>query len=321
MSKEIVVLKVENLKKHFKVGNNKVLKAVDDISFEMYEGETMGIVGESGSGKTTLGRTCIGVYDPTAGGVEIFGKQLGSLKRHEIKELSKDVQMVFQDPYSSLDPQMTVFEIISEGLEIHGIAKRKQEKIKIVSTLLNKVGLNQSHMNRYIHEFSGGQRQRIGIARALAVNPKFLMCDEPISALDFSMRAQIINLLIDMKKERSLTMMFIAHDLSIVQHISDRVAVMYLGKIVELSDADKLYKSPLHPYTKVLLSAIPLLDPKANKERERIRLDGEIPSPINVPIGCNFHNRCKFAMEQCKLEKPEFKEIEKGHYVACFLYR
>lgn len=320
MSKEKVVLKVENLKKHFKLGNNKVLKAVDDISFEMYEGETMGIVGESGSGKTTLGRTCIGVYDPTAGGVEIFGKQLGSLKRHEIKELSKDVQMVFQDPYSSLDPQMTVLEIISEGLEIHGIAKRKQEKINIVSTLLNKVGLNQSHMNRYIHEFSGGQRQRIGIARALAVNPKFLMCDEPISALDVSMRAQIINLLIDMKKERNLTMMFIAHDLSIVQHISDRVAVMYLGKIVELSEADKLYKSPLHPYTKVLLYAIPLLDPKANKERERIRLDGEIPSPINVPIGCNFHNRCKFSMEKCKLEKPEFKEIEKGHYVACFLY-
>lgn len=320
MSKEKVVLKVENLKKHFKLGNNKVLKAVDDISFEMYEGETMGIVGESGSGKTTLGRTCIGVYDPTAGGVEIFGKQLGSLKRHEIKELSKDVQMVFQDPYSSLDPKMTVLEIISEGLEIHGIAKRKQEKINIVSTLLNKVGLNQSHMNRYIHEFSGGQRQRIGIARALAVNPKFLMCDEPISALDVSMRAQIINLLIDMKKERNLTMMFIAHDLSIVQHISDRVAVMYLGKIVELSEADKLYKSPLHPYTKVLLYAIPLLDPKANKERERIRLDGEIPSPINVPIGCNFHNRCKFSMEKCKLEKPEFKEIEKGHYVACFLY-
>lgn len=319
MNEKKVVLEVKNLKKYFKLGRSKNLKAVDDVSFEMLEGEVLGIVGESGSGKTTLGRTCLGVYEPTEGTVKLFDQDLSKLNAKSRKNISKRAQMIFQDPYSSLDPQMTVLEIISEGLDIHDIGGSRKDKLAIVSELLSKVGLNQSHINRYIHEFSGGQRQRIGIARAIAVEPDFLMCDEPISALDVSMRAQIINLLLDLKVERNLSMMFIAHDLSIVKHISDRVAVMYLGSIVELADANSLYTNPLHPYTKVLLSAIPLLDPKANKNRERIKLSGEIPSPIDKPIGCNFFNRCKYALAKCKESTPKLNEVEEGHFVACFL--
>lgn len=319
MNEKKVVLEVKNLKKYFKLGRSKNLKAVDDVSFEMLEGEVLGIVGESGSGKTTLGRTCLGVYEPTEGTVKLFDQDLSKLNAKSRKNISKRAQMIFQDPYSSLDPQMTVLEIISEGLDIHNIGGSRKDKLAIVSELLFKVGLNQSHINRYIHEFSGGQRQRIGIARAIAVEPDFLMCDEPISALDVSMRAQIINLLLDLKVERNLSMMFIAHDLSIVKHISDRVAVMYLGSIVELADANSLYTNPLHPYTKVLLSAIPLLDPKANKNRERIKLSGEIPSPVDKPIGCNFFNRCKYALAKCREATPQLNEVEEGHFVACFL--
>lgn len=320
MKNKEIVLEVKNLKKVFNVANGKILKAVDDVSLNIYEGETLGIVGESGSGKTTLGRTIIGVYKPFAGDIRLFNYDINNLSSKDKKNITKDVQMIFQDPYSSLDPQLTVYGIIAEGIDIHKLAKDKSEKSKMISTLLEQVGLNQSHKNRYIHEFSGGQRQRVGIARALAVNPKFLMCDEPISALDVSMRAQIINLLIDLKNERNLTMLFIAHDLSIVKHISDRIAVMYLGRIVELADSNELYRSPKHPYTEALLSAIPSVNPLKNNKKNRIQLEGEIPSPINTPKGCSFYNRCKYATENCNLNRPELIEVEDNHFVACHLY-
>ena len=314
------IMEVKNLKKYFRIDSKRTLKAVDDVTFTIYEGETLGIVGESGCGKTTCGRACIGVYEATAGEVLYKGQDVHKMNAAQKKEFTKKVQMIFQDPYSSLDPRLKVHDIIAEGMQIHGLVKSKQEEIEAVQDLLKQVGLNPEHASRYVHEFSGGQRQRIGIARALAVNPEFLMCDEPISALDVSVQAQVVNLLVKLQKERGLTCMFIAHDLSMVKHISDRVGVMYLGNMVELAEADALYEEPLHPYTQALLSAIPIPDPKVEQSREQIRLEGEIPSPVNPPKGCHFCNRCKCVMDCCKEEAPAMKEVKPGHFVACHLY-
>lgn len=314
------ILEVKHLKKYFPVDAKHTLKAVDDVSFTIYEGETLGIVGESGCGKTTCGRTCIGVYEATSGEVLYKGKDINKMTAAERKEFTKKVQMVFQDPYSSLDPRMKVHDIIAEGMQIHKLVSSKAEEIKAVQSLLEQVGLNPEHASRYVHEFSGGQRQCIGIARALAVNPEFLMCDEPISALDVSVQAQVVNLLVKLQKERGLTCMFIAHDLSMVKHISDRVGVMYLGNLVELADSDALYQHPLHPYTKALLSAIPVPDPDIERQRNQIRLEGEVPSPMNPPAGCHFCNRCSYAKEECSCQTPVMREVEPGHFVACHLY-
>ena len=314
------ILEVKHLKKYFPVDAKHTLKAVDDVSFTIYEGETLGIVGESGCGKITCGRTCIGVYEATSGEVLYKGKDINKMTAVERKEFTKKVQMIFQDPYSSLDPRMKVHDIIAEGMQIHKLVSSKAEEIKAVQSLLEQVGLNPEHANRYVHEFSGGQRQRIGIARALAVNPEFLMCDEPISALDVSVQAQVVNLLVKLQKERGLTCMFIAHDLSMVKHISDRVGVMYLGNLVELADSDALYQHPLHPYTKALLSAIPVPDPDIERQRNQIRLEGEVPSPMNPPAGCHFCNRCSYAKEECSCQTPVMREVEPGHFVACHLY-
>ena len=320
MNDRKVLMEVKHLKKYFRIDSKRTLKAVDDVSFQIYEGETLGIVGESGCGKTTCGRTCIGVYDKTEGQVLYKGKDVHRMSNAEKKEFTKSVLMIFQDPYSSLDPRLKVHDIIAEGMQIHKLVTSKSEEIKAVQELLKQVGLNPEHASRYVHEFSGGQRQRIGIARALAVNPEFLMCDEPISALDVSVQAQVVNLLVKLQKERGLTCMFIAHDLSMVKHISDRVGVMYLGNMVELADSDELYENPLHPYTKALLSAIPIPNPKVEKERQQIRLEGEVPSPVNPPEGCHFCNRCPYAKEKCKKTVPLMREIVEGHFVACHLY-
>ncbi|MBQ6833305.1 MAG: ATP-binding cassette domain-containing protein [Lachnospiraceae bacterium] len=318
MSQAVHILEVRNLKKYFKAGKG-TLKAVDDVSFFIRRGETLGVLGESGCGKTTCGRTCIGIYDRTDGEVLYKGKDVHSLKGQERKDFTKEVQIIFQDPYSSLDPKMKVGDIIAEGLRAHKLCATKAEEQKRVHELLETVGLNAEHATRYVHEFSGGQRQRIGIARALAVEPEFIVCDEPISALDVSIQAQIVNLLIRLQKEKGLTYMFIAHDLSMVKHISDRVAVMYLGTIAEITDSGSLYSNPLHPYTKALLSAIPIPDPKVEETKERIKLEGELPSPIDPPPGCRFQNRCQYACERCRTERPELREVELGHYVACHL--
>lgn len=318
---ENVILEVKNLKKYFKVGNKDILKAVDDVSFTIKEGETLGLVGESGCGKTTCGRTVIGMYSATEGEVLYKGKNVHQLKGKEKKAFNKEVQIIFQDPYASLDPRMTVSEIIGEGIEIHNLAKNKKEKEEKIAHLLELVGLNKEHANRFIHEFSGGQRQRIGIARALAVEPKFIMCDEPISALDVSIQAQIANLLITFQKEMKFTYLFIAHDLAMVKHISDRVAVMYLGAIVELAESEALYSNPKHPYTEALMSAIPIPDPKIEDSRERIMLEGDVPSPINTPVGCKFQGRCSKVIERCKQESPCLREVEPGHFVACHLIK
>ena len=319
MEEKNIIMQVRNLKKYFKLNSKDSLKAVDDVSFDVYEGETLGIVGESGCGKTTCGRTCIGVYNRTDGEVLYRGKDIHKMNHVQKHQFMKQVQMIFQDPYSSLDPSQKVHDIIAEGMRIHHITKSKDEEICEVQKLLKQVGLNPEHASRYVHEFSGGQRQRIGIARALAVNPEFLLCDEPISALDVSVQAQVVNLLIRLQKERKLTCIFIAHDLSMVKHISDRVGVMYLGKMMELAESDELYARPLHPYTKALLSAIPIPDPELEKKRKEVRLQGEVPSPVNVPQGCRFCNRCPLAKGICTQKQPEFKEVEKGHFVACHM--
>ena len=318
MSQTENILEVRNLKKYFKAGKG-TLKAVDDVSFFIRKGETLGVVGESGCGKTTCGRTCIGIYDRTDGEVLYKGKDVHALKGKDRKEFTKEVQIIFQDPYSSLDPKMKVGDIIAEGLRAHKMCSSASEEQRRVQELLETVGLNSEHATRYVHEFSGGQRQRIGIARALAVEPEFIVCDEPISALDVSIQAQIVNLLIRLQKEKGLTYMFIAHDLSMVKHISDRVAVMYLGTIAEITDSGSLYSNPLHPYTKALLSAIPIPDPKVEETKERIKLNGELPSPIDPPPGCRFQNRCQYACDKCRTERPELREVEPGHYVACHL--
>lgn len=318
MEKMDNILEVNHLKKYFKTGKG-TLKAVDDVSFFIKKGETLGIVGESGCGKTTCGRTCMGIYGRTDGQVLYKGKDVHKLKGAERKAFTKEVQIIFQDPYSSLDPKMKVHDIIAEGLRAHKLCQSREEEERRVQDLLETVGLNAEHATRYIHEFSGGQRQRIGIARALAVEPDFIVCDEPISALDVSIQAQIVNLLIRLQKEKGLTYMFIAHDLAMVKHISDRVAVMYLGTIAEITDAAALYQKPLHPYTQALLSAIPIPDPEIEEKKERIRLTGELPSPVDPPEGCRFKNRCRYAAERCGKERPTLREVESGHFVACHL--
>ncbi len=318
MMKDEKILEVNGLKKYFRAGKGQ-LKAVDDVSFFIRKGETLGVVGESGCGKTTCGRTCIGIYDRTEGEVLYKGKDVHKLKGQDKKDFTKEVQIIFQDPYSSLDPKMKVGDIIAEGLRAHKMCASREEEKKVVRELLETVGLNAEHATRYVHEFSGGQRQRIGVARALAVEPEFIVCDEPISALDVSIQAQIVNLLIRLQKEKGLTYMFIAHDLSMVKHISDRVCVMYLGTIAEITDSASLYSNPKHPYTQALLSAIPIPDPKVEEEKQRIKLDGELPSPIDPPPGCRFQNRCKYACDRCRQERPELKEVEPGHWVSCHL--
>ena len=310
-----VLLKVENVKKYFNVGSG-TLKAVDGISFELHKGETLGLVGESGCGKSTAGRTVLRLYEPTDGKVTFKGVDLYNLPKKELKEIRKQMQIIFQDPYASLDPRMTIEDIIGEPLDIHNLAKgeKRHERIK---QLLETVGLNEEHASRFPHEFSGGQRQRVGIARALAVEPEFIVCDEPISALDVSIQAQVVNLLKDLQEKLGLTYLFIAHDLSMVRYISDRILVMYLGQMMELADSDTLSERPLHPYTQFLLSAVPIPDPEVEKGRERMQVQGEIPSPIDPPNLCPFCTRCPQATEACKKQRPEWKEVEKGHFVAC----
>jgi peptide/nickel transport system ATP-binding protein len=315
-----VLLQVNNLKKHFILGKNEILKAVDGVSFQIHRGETFGIVGESGCGKSTAGRTIIGLYDVTDGEVIFNGKNIHRLNKQERFRFHRQMQMIFQDPYASLNPRSTVSEIISEPMEVHSLYGNKQGRLKRVYQLLEDVGLHKDHANRYPHEFSGGQRQRIGIARALALEPEFIIADEPISALDVSVQAQVVNLLKRLQVEKGLTYLFIAHDLSMVKQISDRIGVMYLGHLVELTESSALYQNPLHPYTQALLSAIPIPDPDIEEKRERIILKGELPSPINPPSGCVFRTRCPMAMEVCAKEKPRWQEKEDGHYVACHLY-
>ena len=314
------LLEVKNLQKYFYMGRKQTLKAVDNISFDIYKGETFGLVGESGCGKSTTGRTIIRLYGKTAGEVNFNGKDVHKLTEKEKFAFHRNMQMIFQDPYASLNPRSTVKEIISEPMEVHGIYKNSKERTERVYQLLEDVGLNREHANRYPHEFSGGQRQRIGIARALALNPDFIIADEPISALDVSVQAQVVNLMKRLQKEKGLTYLFIAHDLSMVKHISDRIGVMYLGKMMELTESKALYKKPLHPYTQALLSAIPIPDPDVEDRRERQIVQGEIPSPINPPSGCVFRTRCPHAMEACGATVPEWQEVEERHYVACHLY-
>ncbi len=311
------MVEVKGLKKYFTLGKGKVLKAVDDVSFLIRTGETLGLVGESGCGKSTLGKTIMKFYEPTDGQLVFQGREITKLTKQEYLAFTKEAQMIFQDPYASLDSRMTVGSIIAEGMDIHHITKDKRERLERVYDLLKLVGLNKEHANRFAHEFSGGQRQRIGIARALALNPKFMVCDEPISALDVSIQAQIINLLLKLQEEMHLTYLFIAHDLSVVKHISDRVAVMYLGAIMELSDSKRFYTNPLHPYTQALLSAIPIADPDVTKAKKRILLEGDVPSPVNPKPGCKFASRCKAAKPICFEQAPSLREAEAGHFVAC----
>lgn len=310
-----ILFDIRNLSKYFNV-NGKSLKAVDDITLQLYRDEIFGLVGESGCGKSTLGRTLIRIYEPTAGTVTYSGKSIEKLKGKEAKEFTSNVQMIFQDPYASLDPRMTIGDIIKEGMKLHHIGTEKERDSRMYE-LLELVGLNREHAQRFPYEFSGGQRQRVGIARALALNPEFIVCDEPISALDVSIQAQIINLLRKLQKELSLTYLFIAHDLAIVRYISDRVGVMYLGSLVEVADTEELYLNPIHPYTKGLLSAIPVADPHIESARGTALLEGEAPSPVDVPEGCKFASRCKYAKDECWKKKPQFRNIGDNHQVAC----
>ena len=296
------------------------VKAVDGLNFDVYQGETLGLVGESGCGKSTTGRAILQLYKPTAGSVLFEGANLVNLKGEDLRKMRRRMQMIFQDPYASLNPRMTVGSIVAEPLEVHNIGT-KAERVERVRELLKVVGLNPYFINRYPHEFSGGQRQRIGVARALAVNPAFIVCDEPISALDVSIQAQVINLLEDLQEQFGLTYLFIAHDLSVVRHISNRIAVMYLGKIMELADRDELYRNPMHPYTQALLSAVPIPDPVIEEKRQRIILEGDVPSPVNPPKGCNFCTRCPKVLDMCREQEPEFRDYGSGHWVACWLHQ
>jgi len=320
------LLQVEHLKQYFPAGgmgkNRKFVKAVDDVSFFVNKGETLGLVGESGCGKTTTGRSILRLYEPTGGKITFDGKVILDVENKvkvDMLPYRQKMQMVFQDPYASLDPRMTVGDIVGEAIDIHKLAANKKERHDRIISMLEKVGLNSEHANRYPHEFSGGQRQRVGIARALAVNPQFIVCDEPISALDVSIQAQVVNMFEELQEQMGLTYLFIAHDLSVVRHISHRIGVMYLGTMVELAESYELNRHPLHPYTKTLLSAVPVPDPQVSRSRQRIVLEGDIPSPMNPPSGCRFHTRCPYATEKCKQVVPTFKEYEKGHWVACHL--
>ena len=312
------LLEVKNLKQYFQVGGSllkpKYVKAVDDVSLFINKGETLGLVGESGCGKTTLGRTILRLYEPTSGEIIYDGKDITNVKMLPYR---RRMQIVFQDPYASLNPRMTVGDIVGEAIDIHKLAESKKDRQDKIISMLQTVGLNSEHANRYPHEFSGGQRQRIGIARALAVNPEFIVCDEPVSALDVSIQAQVVNMFEDLQSEMGLAYLFIAHDLSIVKHISRRIGVMYLGKLVELADSYELIFHSVHPYTRSLISAIPIADPKQSRESKRIILEGDVPSPLNPPSGCRFRTRCKYATELCAQKEPEFKEISSGHYAAC----
>ena len=313
------LIEVKDLKEYFTINTgmlrSKPLKAVNGVSFSINRGETLGLVGESGCGKTTVGRTILHLYQPTGGEVWFDGKPIRT--RRDIQEFRKKATMVFQDPYSSLNPRMTVSDIIGEPLDVHKLYKTRKERQDRILELMGYVGLNSEHAARYAHEFSGGQRQRIGIARALAVDPDFIVCDEPVSALDVSIQAQVINMFAELQEKLGLTYLFIAHDLLVVRHISDRIAVMYLGRMVELAGADEIYEHPLHPYSKSLLSAVPVPDPKTARANQRIVLTGDIPSPLNAPSGCPFRTRCPYAAEQCAQEMPPFEEVSKGHFVAC----
>lgn len=323
--KKEVLLEVNNLTKFFPVkkgsffNSKSYVKAVDRVSFKINKGETLGLVGESGCGKTTLGRTAVRLYDATAGEIIYKGVDLAKYSQRQMLPYRRKLQMIFQDPYASLDSRMTVGDIIGEAIDIHNLGKGK-ERLEKIRTLLDRVGLNGDHISRYPHEFSGGQRQRIGIARALAVEPEFIVCDEPISALDVSIQAQVVNMLEDLQKDLGLTYLFIAHDLSMVKHISNNIGVMYLGRLVEVGESNELYAHPLHPYTQALLSAIPIPDPKASAAQKRIVLKGEIPSPIDPPPGCRFKGRCKYAKPICSEEDPDLKEVQNNHFVACHLY-
>jgi oligopeptide transport system ATP-binding protein len=321
------LLDVSNLRMHFPITRGIIfqrqvgaIKAVDGVDFTLFKGETLGLVGESGCGKSTTGRAILQLYRPTEGKVVFEGVDITQSKGEDLRKMRRRMQMIFQDPYASLNPRMTVGSIIGEPLEVHNIGSNKKERQERVQELLKTVGLNPYFVNRYPHEFSGGQRQRIGVARALAVNPAFIVCDEPISALDVSIQAQIINLLEDLQQELGLTYLFIAHDLSVVRHISDRIAVMYLGKLVELADRDELYEDPMHPYTQALLSAVPIPDPQIENKRQRMILEGDVPSPANPPKGCNFNTRCPRVMDICRTEDPPFKEYKPNHFAACYLY-
>ena len=318
------LLQVEHLKQYFPAGgmgkNRKFVKAVDDVSFFVNKGETLGLVGESGCGKTTTGRSILRLYEPTGGKITFDGKVILDVENKvkvDMLPYRQKMQMVFQDPYASLDPRMTVGDIVGEAIDIHKLAANKKERHDMIISMLEKVGLNSEHANRYPHEFSGGQRQRVGIARALAVNPQFIVCDEPISALDVSIQAQVVNMFEELQEQMGLTYLFIAHGLSVVKHISDRIGVMYLGKMVELADSYELVARSLHPYTKSLISAIPIADPIKARASKRIVLQGDVPSPLNPPTGCRFRTRCPYADECCAQKEPEWREVEKGHYVAC----
>ena len=318
------LLQVEHLKQYFPAGgmgkNRKFVKAVDDVSFFVNKGETLGLVGESGCGKTTTGRSILRLYEPTGGTITFDGNVILDVENKvkvDMLPYRQKMQMVFQDPYASLDPRMTVGDIVGEAIDIHKLAANKKERHDMIISMLEKVGLNSEHANRYPHEFSGGQRQRVGIARALAVNPQFIVCDEPISALDVSIQAQVVNMFEELQEQMGLTYLFIAHDLSVVKHISDRIGVMYLGKMVELADSYELVARSLHPYTKSLISAIPIADPIKARASKRIVLQGDVPSPLNPPTGCRFRTRCPYADECCAQKEPQWREVEKGHYVAC----
>ena len=312
------LVQIENLKKHFPASGGQSVRAVDGVSFNIERGETLGLVGESGCGKTTVGRCLLRLIEPTSGAIQFDGQDLLSLGKSEMRALRRRMQIVFQDPYSSLNPRMKVGDIIGEPLIVHSIGN-KQERQDRIAELLKVVKLDPDYANRYPHQFSGGQRQRIGIARALALNPDFIVADEPVSALDVSVQAQVVNLLQDLQAQFGLTYLFISHGLAVVEHISTRVGVMYLGKIVELASSVELYENPKHPYTQALLASIPLPDPEQTRDRKRIALSGEVPTPMNPPSGCRFHTRCPHVMEKCKTTEPEFKEITPGHFAACFL--
>ena len=311
------VLQVEGLTKHFSAGNHKLVHAVDDVSFSIQRGKTLGLVGESGCGKSSCARTIIRIYEPTAGKIWLDGEDISGLSQKQLLPYRRKMQMIFQDPYASLNARMTVHDIVAEPLRAHKICSSRQEESERVREMLERVGLNQDHVNRYAHEFSGGQRQRVGIARALILKPELVICDEPISALDVSIQAQVVNMLRRFQEELGLTYLFIAHDLSMVRYVSDDVGVMYLGQLVEKCDADEIYKHPLHPYTVGLLASIPVPNPRLAQKKENSGLEGDLPSPINPPSGCRFHTRCPYATQRCKEEAPAFSEVSPGHFVAC----